>query len=175
MFPRSHTNKNMWNHRQCRRSPYTRRTHMDCWGKASLFLQKNAFCKVNIQWQVYTSSYCLQNNSASPVRLEQWLITKMSRLTTKPTRWLRSAKTQISLCIRPDWSDSSLCAQLVAKDPRFLHADRLIWVFAGRTCHFVGFVMRRLKWTWKLHQFKLKVHLKTAKTCNKGYICTQIY
>ena len=25
---------------------------------------------------------------------------------------------------------------------------RLIWVFAGRTGHFVGFVMRRLKWTF---------------------------
>ena len=42
------------------------------------------------------------------------------------------------------WSDSSLCAHWVAKDPSFLHADsegsdqtgrkpRLIWVFAGRT------------------------------------------
>ena len=61
------------------------------------------------------------------------------------------AKTKISLGIRPFW----LCAQWVAKDPSFLHADsedsdqtgrmpRLIWVFAGRTCHFVGFVMRRL-------------------------------
>ena len=59
-------------------------------------------------------------------------------------RRLRSAKTQISLGIRPVWSESSLCAQWVAKDPRFLHADskdsdqtgrmpRLIWVFAGRT------------------------------------------
>ena len=46
-------------------------------------------------------------------------------------------------------------AQCVAKDPSFLHVDsedsdqtgqmpRLIWIFAGRTCHFVGFVMRRL-------------------------------
>ena len=54
------------------------------------------------------------------------------------------AKTQISLGIRPVWSESSLCAQWAAKDPRFLHADsedsdqtgrmsRLIWVFAGRT------------------------------------------
>ena len=45
--------------------------------------------------------------------------------------------------------------QLVPKDPSFLLADRedsdqtgrmprLISVFAGRTCHFVGFVMRRL-------------------------------
>ena len=51
--------------------------------------------------------------------------------------------------------ESSLCAQWVAKDPSFLHADsddsdqtgrmpRLIWVFAGRTCRFVGFVMRQL-------------------------------
>ena len=57
---------------------------------------------------------------------------------------VRSAKTQISLGIRPVWSESSLCAQWVAKDPNFLHTDseesdktgrmpRLIWVFAGRT------------------------------------------
>ena len=57
---------------------------------------------------------------------------------------VRPAKTQIILGIRPVWSESSLCAQWVAKDPRFLHADsedfdqtgrmpRLIWVFAGRT------------------------------------------
>ena len=54
------------------------------------------------------------------------------------------SKTQISLGIRPVWSESSLCAQWVAKDPSFLHADseesdqtgrmpRLIGVFAGRT------------------------------------------
>ena len=65
------------------------------------------------------------------------------------------AKTQISLGIRPVWSESSLCAQWVVKDPSFLHAGsedsfqtgrmpRLIWVFAGRTCHFVGFVVMRL-------------------------------
>ena len=68
---------------------------------------------------------------------------------------VRPAKTQIIPGIHPVWSESSLCAQWVAKDPSFLHADsegsdqtgrmpRLIWVFAGRTCHFVGFVMRRL-------------------------------
>ena len=56
---------------------------------------------------------------------------------------VRPAKTQISLGIRPVWSESSLCAQWVAKSPRFLHTDsedsdqtgrmpRLIWVFAGR-------------------------------------------
>ena len=57
---------------------------------------------------------------------------------------VRPAKTQISLGIRPVWSESSLRAQWVAKDPSFLHANsedsdqtgqmpRLIWVFAGRT------------------------------------------
>ena len=57
---------------------------------------------------------------------------------------VRPAKTQISLGIRPSWSEYSLCAQWVAKDPSFLHADsedsdqtwrmpRLIWFFAGRT------------------------------------------
>ena len=57
---------------------------------------------------------------------------------------VRPAKTMIRLGIRPVWSESSLCAQWVAKGPSFLHADseesdqtgrmpRLIWVFAGRT------------------------------------------
>ena len=57
---------------------------------------------------------------------------------------VRPAKTQISRGIRPVWSESSLCAHWVAKDPRFRHADsedsyqtgrmpRLIWVSAGRT------------------------------------------
>ena len=57
---------------------------------------------------------------------------------------VRPAKTQISLGIHPVLSESSLCAQWVAKDPSFLHADsedsdqtgripRLIWGFAGRT------------------------------------------
>ena len=72
------------------------------------------------------------------------------------------AKTKISLGIRLVWSESSLCIQWVAKDPSFLHVDsedsdqtgrmpRLIWVFAGRTCHFVGYVMLRLIWfIWTL-------------------------
>ena len=40
---------------------------------------------------------------------------------------VRPAKTQISLRIRPVWSESSLCAQWVAKDPSFLHADSEDW------------------------------------------------
>ena len=73
-------------------------------------------------------------------------VLQISRLMTKPTKWhVRPAKTQTSLGIRPVWSESSLPAQWVAKDPSFLHAHRksppsLIWVFAGHTsfcwfCH----------------------------------------
>ena len=92
-----------------------------------------------------------------------WSRHEMSRHMTKPTKYgaVRPAKTQISLGIRPVWSESSLCVLWVAKDPTFLHADsedsdqtgwmpRLIWVFDGRTGHIVGFVMLRLKCTIKI-------------------------
>ena len=104
----------------------------------------------------------------------------MSSLVTKSTNWhVRPAKTQINLGIRSVWSVSSLCAQCVAKDPSFLHADnensdragrmpRLIWVFAGHTCHlfsflsffffffffFFCFVTRRLKWDTTMGYFQ---------------------
>ena len=67
------------------------------------------------------------------------------------------AKTQISLSlgIRPVWSETLLCAQWEAKEPKFLHVDsedsvrtwrmpRPIWVSAGRIYHFVDFVVLRL-------------------------------
>ena len=74
----------------------------------------------------------------------------MSRLMTKPTKWhVRPAKIQISLGIRPDWSESSLSAwrKLGSSATHWAHNEdsdqtgrmpRLIWVFAGRTCLFVG-------------------------------------
>ena len=40
---------------------------------------------------------------------------------------VRPAKTQISLGICPVWSESLLCAQWVAKNPSFLHADSEDW------------------------------------------------
>ena len=70
---------------------------------------------------------------------------EMSRLMTKPTKWyVRPAKTQISLGIRPVWSESSLSAwrklgSLATHWARSEVSDqtgwmpRLIWVFAGRT------------------------------------------
>ena len=60
--------------------------------------------------------------------------TKRNRLMTKPTKWhVRPAKTQISLGIRPVWSESSLCAQwMTTKTDQTGRMPRLIWVFAGR-------------------------------------------
>ena len=68
----------------------------------------------------------------------------MSRNVTKPTKWhVRPAKTQISLGIRPIWSESSLSAwrKLGSLAIHSAHSEdsdqtgrmpRLIWVFAGR-------------------------------------------
>ena len=95
------------------------------------------------------------------------------------------ANTQISLGIRPVWSESSLCAQWVVKDPSFLHAvsedsdhtgrmPRLIWVFAGRTCHFVGFVMRRLIWLYSDERTRgTTKHSAIGSTmCTFAWTCT---
>ena len=71
---------------------------------------------------------------------------------TKPTKWhVRPAKIQLSLGIRPVWSESSLSAgrKLGSLATHWVHSTdsdqtgqmpRLIWVFAGRACHFVGFL-----------------------------------
>ena len=68
----------------------------------------------------------------------------MSRLVTKPTKWhVRQAKPQISLGIRPVWSESSLSAwrKLGCWATHWAHSEdsdqtgrmpRLIWVFTGR-------------------------------------------
>ena len=65
----------------------------------------------------------------------------LSRLMTKPTKWhVRPAKTQISLGIRPVWSESSLSAwrKLVSLATHWAQSQDSdqtgrIWVFAGRT------------------------------------------
>ena len=117
----------------------------------------------------WTSHYCVHLTSGKGSWSLCWPSTCMAALCEPPhdktnNMTVRPAKTQISLGIRPVWSESSLCAQLVAQDQSFLHADSedsdrtwrmLIWVFAGRTCHFVGFVMLRLMWFYFFHLFLL--------------------
>ena len=93
----------------------------------------------------------LMNNSPEKNESERWAATRQNQ-----QKWpVRPAKAQISLSTRTVWSESSPCAQWVDKDPSCLHADsedsdptrrmpRLIWIFVGRTYHFIGFVIRRL-------------------------------
>ena len=63
---------------------------------------------------------------------------------------------------------SPLCTQCVAKDSMLLHPNskvsdqtrrtpRLILVFAGRACHFVGFVVLRLIWLLCLNSVALSI------------------
>ena len=91
-------------------------------------------------WRTYWVSICIVNVSSLAheiIRLAaSWQNQQSGCAPSKDSN-------QLSLGIRPVWSESSLCAQCVAKDPNFLHADsedsdqtgripRLIWVFAGR-------------------------------------------
>ena len=72
---------------------------------------------------------------------------------SKPTKWhVHPAKTD-----QPGHPSSltRLGAQWVAKDPNFLQADAQADLsFAGRTCHFVGFVMRQLSYLEKCNPAK---------------------
>ena len=82
----------------------------------------------------------------------------MIRSMTKPIKWhVRPVKTQISLSIRPVWSESSPSAWIYlgslaihsahSEDPdqtgHWADPPSLIWVFAGCSEHFVCFVMLR--------------------------------
>ena len=85
-----------------------------------------------------------------------------NHLITKPTKWhVRQAKSRINLGIRPVWSESSLSAwgKLGSLATHLAHSKdsdqtgrmpRLIWVFAGHTCHYVGFVTRWLRYINKI-------------------------
>ena len=66
-------------------------------------------CLPLLTWMIWT---VLQLQTENEPRYD-----KTNKMTVHP------GKTQISLGIRPVWSESSLCTQWIAKDPSFLHAD----------------------------------------------------
>ena len=87
---------------------------------------------------------------------------------------VRPAKTQISMGICPVWSESSPCAELVAKDRSFLHADsedpdqtgrmpRLIWVFAGRTAILLVLSCRGSYFHYTVHSYKILCKAKKKR------------
>ena len=127
-------------------------------------LQRN--CSVVVLLQISVGAYLRDKYSPEEIQPSTkvyWNVLKtaakhlnLSRLMTKSTKWhVRPMKTQISLGIRPVWSESSLSARtkLDSLATHWAHSEdsdqtgrmpRLIWVFAGRICHFVGFVTMRL-------------------------------
>ena len=76
---------------------------------------------------------------------------EMSQRTTKPTKWhVRPTKTQISLSIRPACLISLRCAlNGLLSTKAFFMRTATILIRAGRTCHFVGFVVRWFKFYWR--------------------------
>ena len=66
--------------------------------------------------------YRLQNNTDRNKNIFLLILNEPPRDKTNNVT-VRPAKTRISLGIRPVWSESSLCAQWVAKSPSFRHAD----------------------------------------------------
>ena len=59
---------------------------------------------------------------------------KMSYDTTKPTKWMCAQRRLRSAWASTQSDQSSLCAQWVAKDPRFLHADSGLIRLGGCPC-----------------------------------------
>ena len=110
----------------------------------------------------------------------------MSRLVTKPTKWLytqRRLRSESSQCAQwiAEESDQNLRSAL-NEDPMFFHADsedydhtgrmsRLIWVFAGRTGHIVDLVMRRFNYVvdYVLYRKRILMFLFTRypRLCKK--------
>ena len=106
---------------------------------------------------------------------------------TKPTKWLCAQRRlgSAGASTQSVQTESSLRTQWAAEDPRILHADRedsdqtgrmprLIWVFDGRTCHFVGFIVRLLTFFSILRRklnYKIcmrigeRYHLNSHKNC----------
>ena len=82
-------------------------------------------------------------------------------------------------------SESSLFALWVAKDPRFLHVDsedpgqtgrmpRLIWVFTGRTGHFVGFVLLMEEKAGSCHHSEIWIFLASVPMHSSCYCALPI-
>ena len=109
------------------------------------------------------SAYKFQNMTLHRIDFNK----HMSRLMTKPTKLLCAQRRQISMGICPVWSESLLSAwrKIGSLATHWAHSEdsgqtgrmpRLIWVFAWRTCHYVGFVIMSWGGSMSLPFFVLK-------------------
>ena len=118
--------------------------------------KKMSFSSWLCHWfQYWVTAWRLPENFLKIMRL-YWILrssslTQMSHLMTKPTKWhVCPAKTQISLGICSVWSESSLSAwrKLGSFTTRWAHSlgsDQADLSLRWAHSHFVGFVMRQIK------------------------------
>ena len=120
-----------------------------------------------------------RNHIHTPVRVTS----KFEPPHDKSTKWSwRPANTQINLGNRPVWSESSLSAwrSTGSLASHWAHSEdsvqtwwipRLIRVFAERTYHFVGFVMRQL-----IYIFNFLLLLYQTFDCDKvqWFLCINL-
>ena len=121
-------------------------------------------------------AYLLISNASFIIIHNDVEVGHLSRLTTKPAKWhVRPAKTQISLGIRPVWSESLLSAwrKLGSLATHWAHSEdsdqtgrmpRLIWVFDGRTVILLVSSWGRSSWNltllWRLNGVNLTTKLR---------------
>ena len=65
--------------------------------------------------------------------------------------WASAQSDQGLRCPHEEILGPSLPIERTVKTDQTGRMPRLIWVFAGCTCHFVGFVVRWLKWLWRTY------------------------
>ena len=124
-----------------------------------LWLRKKIWCYgIPMLWHFYVVTFskgsCARKNKFVAI-LMNWSNEPRHDKTNKMS--VHPVKTHISLSIRPVRSASLLSAwrKLGSLATHWAQSEdsdqtgwmpRLIWFFTGRICHFVGFVMRQLKW-----------------------------
>ena len=141
-------------------------------------IKQNSWCALG--------THMVAENGMGPGQMSESV--QISRRMTKPTKWhVRPAKTQISLGIRSDWSESSLSAYRNYGSLAIHRAHnedfdqtgwmpRLIWVFGGRTSNFVRLVMQRIKsiWvtSWENRPSEIYDHVRLKPACSPNEAST---
>ena len=129
----------------CGLFPYTcgSGSHLSIFWLIHLIERQQVIVELCFKWTCFISLHVI---AFTVVALMTWAATWQNQQSD-----CAPAKTQISLGSHPVWSESLLCAQWVAKDPSFLHADSQDWSdwadaqadlsLRWAHTHFVGFVM----------------------------------
>ena len=90
---------------------------------------------------------------------------------------MHPAKTQLSLGIRPVWSEYSLCAQWVAKDPSYLHALSEDWSDWANAQADLSLRWAHSSFFWFCHEVAQMVEnfiVPAPDSCRFPFTCTSL-